>query len=457
MNPKWVQTLYPDPREPPHAGGIVFIASFTLLAPFDNEGMKIDMATGAKTSKAVNGNGSNDHAKRAIRVLLVEDSEPDAFLLIRALDKGGFKVTSQRVSSEDEMKGALQKHSWDVILADHSMPQFSAPDALQLVQENGLDIPFIIVSGHIEEDTAISAMRSGAHDYVMKGRLARLVPAVERELREAEMRAARRRTEQELLSAQEQLEMRVEERTADLRAAYEKLERVVEDRKRLEAEILEIAENERRRIGFDLHDDLGQKLAGVSLILKGTESKLRRQQNPCADDVAKVHELITEITEHTHNLARQFSSLNMQGADLPGVLKELAGNVKRMFDVSCTFSGRGTVPEIPQNTIAQIYKIVQEAVSNAIKHGKARHVSIGLVATPGNLVVTVKNDGLPFNPPGTNSKRMGLRIMDYRASTINATLDIKPAEKQGTLVTCAVGLSNGASKPKRREEAPLPI
>lgn len=416
----------------------------------------MDMATGAKHSKAGNGNGSIDPARRAIRVLLVEDSEPDAFLLVRALDKGGFKVTSQRVASAEEMEAALRKQNWDVILADHSMPQFSAPDALRLMQEHGLDIPFIIVSGHIEEETAISAMRSGAHDYVMKGRLARLVPAVERELREAGMRAARRRTELELLRAQEQLEIRVEERTADLRAAYDKLERVIEERKRLEAEILEIAENERRRIGFDLHDDLGQKLAGVSLILKGTEAKLRHQQNPCADDVAKVHELITEITEHTHNLARQFSSLNMQGADLPSVLKELASNVRRMFDVSCTFSGRGTLPDVPQNTIAQIYKIVQEAVSNAIKHGKAQHVAIGLSVTPGNLLVSVKNDGLPFNPPASNSKRMGLRIMDYRASTINAKLDVRAADKEGTLVTCAVCLTNNSTS-KRVQEAALPI
>ncbi len=409
------------------------------------------MAGGVRTSKVGNQNSLDQSSERSLRVLLVEDSEPDAFLLVHALTNGGFKVVSQRVETAEELNRALQKQTWDVILADHSMPQFSAPDALQLVKEQGLDIPFIIVSGHIEEETAIAAMRAGAHDYVMKERLARLVPAVERELREAETREARRRTELELLRAQEQLEMRVEERTADLRTAYAKLEKVIIERKRLEAEILEIAENERRRIGFDLHDDLGQKLTGVSLILKGTETKLRHQQNPCADDVAKVYELIAEISEHTHNLARQFSSLNMQGADLPGVLKELAASVNRMFDVSCTFTARGALPNIPQSTTAQIYKIAQEAISNAIKHGKARRVSIGLAATSCQLIVTVKNDGLAFTPPSPNNKRMGLRIMDYRASTINATLEIKPAETRGTLVTCAVSLGNGpVQKPKAR-------
>lgn len=367
-------------------------------------------------------------------------------------------MARQRVETEGEMRAALEARPWDVILADHSMPKFSAPDALRLLQEQGLDVPFIIVSGHIEEDIAISAMRAGAHDYIMKNHLTRLVPAVERELREAETRAARRRTELELREAQEQLELRVEARTADLQTAYARLERVIEERKRLEAEILEIAEDERRRIGFDLHDDLGQKLTGVSLMLKGLEARLRRQQNPGADDLARIHTLITEITEHTHNLARQFSSLSMQGSDLSDVLKELATNVKRLFDVTCAFSAKGTLPPISQNVTAQIYKIVQEAVSNAIKHGKARHVSIDIHARPEQLVVTVKNDGLPFTPPPATSKRMGLKIMDYRANTINATLNIEPAEKGGTLVTCAVSVGNGSlPKTTRAHCAALPI
>jgi len=135
-----------------------------------------------------------DAAKRGprpLRVLLVEDSEPDAVLMLRALARGGFTPVCERVDTSEAMIQALESRPWDVILADHSMPNFSAPEALALIQRRGLDIPFIIVSGHIDEQTAVTAMRAGAHDYVMKDRLARLVPAVERELREAEVRRAR--------------------------------------------------------------------------------------------------------------------------------------------------------------------------------------------------------------------------------------------------------------------------
>src|SRR5690348_5714165 len=174
------------------------------------------------------------YASRLLRVLFVEDSLADAFLLERALTRGGFRVICDRVDTAGGMSRALEERQWDLVLCDHSMPQFNSPDALEILKQKKLDIPFIIVSGHIEEEMAISAMDSGAHDYIMKDRLARLVPAVERELREAEVRRARGKVEDALRKAHEELEVRVERRTADLKAANQKLRDVLEERKRLE-------------------------------------------------------------------------------------------------------------------------------------------------------------------------------------------------------------------------------
>src|SRR5258706_4508443 len=182
--------------------------------------------------------------RRSLRVLLVEDSETDAILLIHALERGNFEPAWERVDTREAMQSTLHKAVWELILADHSMPGFSSTEALDLVQKGNFDIPFIIVSGHIDEDVATAAMRAGAHDYIMKDRLARLIPAVERELREAEVRADLRRTHDEL-------ESRVEKRTADLKAANLKLERVLEERRRLDNELLEIAGTCRTRIRFE--------------------------------------------------------------------------------------------------------------------------------------------------------------------------------------------------------------
>jgi PAS domain S-box-containing protein len=133
-----------------------------------------------------------------IRVLIVEDSPDDATLLLLELERSGYDPTFARVDTAAAMQAALAEQPWDIIIADYSMPHFNALAALQLLQESGLDLPFIVVSGAIGEDTAVAAMKAGAHDYLMKHNLTRLIPAVERELREAEMRRQRKQAEKML-------------------------------------------------------------------------------------------------------------------------------------------------------------------------------------------------------------------------------------------------------------------
>jgi two-component system, NarL family, sensor histidine kinase UhpB len=135
---------------------------------------------------------------QALRLLLVEDSQDDADLLLLMLRRGGYEVTHTRVGEAAEMQAALDSGTWDLVIADYSLPQFSGIAALDLMKARGLDIPFIIVSGHIGEDDAVAAMRRGAHDYVMKHNLSRLLPAIDRELRDAASRDARRSVEQRL-------------------------------------------------------------------------------------------------------------------------------------------------------------------------------------------------------------------------------------------------------------------
>ena len=132
---------------------------------------------------------------QALRCLLVEDNEDDALLVLRELRSGGYDVMSQRVETAEAMHAALQRQGWDAIIADYRMPHFSGMAALELLRASGLDVPFIIVSGAIGEDVAVAALKAGAHDYLMKGRLARLVPALERELRDALERRERKQAE----------------------------------------------------------------------------------------------------------------------------------------------------------------------------------------------------------------------------------------------------------------------
>jgi two-component system, cell cycle sensor histidine kinase and response regulator CckA len=138
-----------------------------------------------------------------LRVLSVEDSERDAALLRRHLERAGYELTFARVETPAAMRAALETREWDIILADYTMPQFGALAALALLKETGLDIPFIVISGTVGEELAVEAMRVGANDYMMKDKLARLAPAVERELHEAENRRARRRAENALRESED--------------------------------------------------------------------------------------------------------------------------------------------------------------------------------------------------------------------------------------------------------------
>jgi len=139
---------------------------------------------------------------KTLRVLHVEDSEQDMALIARHLKRAGYELISERVETAETMKTMLGSREWDVVLCDYSMPKFSALEAIALVRERELDVPFIIISGTIGEEAAVEAMRAGAQDYLMKNALARLAPSIERELDEAQNRSARRAAEAALLTSE---------------------------------------------------------------------------------------------------------------------------------------------------------------------------------------------------------------------------------------------------------------
>jgi len=143
---------------------------------------------------------------KTLRVLIVEDSQDDALLMVRHLVRGGYEVIYDLVATRPEMEASLNKKQWDIVIADYSMPHFSGIKALELLKERQLDIPFIIVSGVIGEETAVEAMRAGAHDYLMKGNMTRLIPAIEREIRETQVRNDRRKAESDYQETQRILE-----------------------------------------------------------------------------------------------------------------------------------------------------------------------------------------------------------------------------------------------------------
>jgi signal transduction histidine kinase len=146
-------------------------------------------------------------APKQLRVLIVEDNADDAEFALREIRQGGYEPIWRRVLTEPELREALSTARWDVIISDHHLPEFSAPEAFAVVRDMNIDIPFIIVSGTVGEEIAVEAMRSGVHDFLLKGQLKRLVAAIEREIREASVRAERRKIQEQLLMSERMASM----------------------------------------------------------------------------------------------------------------------------------------------------------------------------------------------------------------------------------------------------------
>jgi phosphoserine phosphatase RsbU/P len=193
-----------------------------------------------------------------LNVLIVEDSEDDALLIVRELRRGGYEPAYQRVETAEAMKTALEKQSWDIVVSDYVMPGFNGLDALRILHETGTDMPFILVSGLIGEDKSVEVMKSGANDYIMKGNLSRLSPAVERELREAEIRSKRKQFEVSLKES-ENLYRAIFENTGTASIIFEEdmtISLANKECEKLSGYSKEEIEGKRRWTEFVLKDDL---------------------------------------------------------------------------------------------------------------------------------------------------------------------------------------------------------
>jgi len=256
----------------------------------------------------------------------------------------------------------------------------------------------------------------------------------------------RRNAETALREAHAELEIRVQQRTAELETSNANLQASIAERRRLEHELLEITENERRRIGLDLHDDLGQKLSGIALMTKGMELRLAKTNAAEAREAGKIRGLVQEVMNHASDLAHDLATLDFANNDLAGAGERLAARATELFGIPCRFKALGQLPPLEAASVSQVCKIAQEAITNAIKHGKAKRVEIRLATRRAGLVLTVKNNGAPFPDLQGSWTGMGLRIMNYRARLLGGTLEIKGLASKGTLLTCVIPLETNQAK-----------
>jgi signal transduction histidine kinase len=340
---------------------------------------------------------------RSLHLLLVDDSEADRKLIgamlrdVRSADE----VTA--VSSAAAARGVLLVHGGiDLVLLDLTLPDSQGIETVRQMIRVARDVPIIVLTATDDEEVGRACVAAGAQDYLPK----------------SELRG-------HLLS-----------RVIDYAVTRA---RDFAARRALEQEVLEISEHERQRIARDLHDDLGQQLAGIAIIARTLAAKVAARGLPEASDARELAGLVQGAIAQSIALARGLDPLTEFGAELPMALEALAHDGERRLQVRCAFGVLGDLPPVDANVAAQLFRIAQEAMTNAVKHGPAQLVQIDLRAAGGSLELTVTDDGAGEREPAQFRSGRGLRIMAYRARSIGASFAIeRNPHGPGTRVRCTL-------------------
>jgi signal transduction histidine kinase len=215
---------------------------------------------------------------------------------------------------------------------------------------------------------------------------------------------------------------------------------------RLERELLEVGERERRRIGSDLHDGLGQHLTGTSLAAQVLKRQLMKRGSPEVEQVTNVIALLEQSIAVSHKLAKGLQPVDLHAGGLMQALQEFAKTASELFKVSCTFKCDAPIPISDIAVAEQLYRIAQEATSNAVKHGRAANIVLCLEADDDGTILRISDDGIGFASPTSKGSGLGLRIMAERAKLIHARFNVNSRPGNGTVICCKLPQTSLASK-----------
>jgi PAS domain S-box-containing protein len=250
-----------------------------------------------------------------------------------------------------------------------------------------------------------------------------------------------KRAQEQLSEARGTLEDKVRQRTADLQAAIGALRAEIGERRRLESEVLRIAEWEQRRIGQDLHDDLCQQLAAIAYLCDSVQASITSRSAREANTIRRIRGLLQQALADARGLARGLSPLNLEARGLRAALKDLATATRASHGVRCRVTCPDALLRDHPTGAAHIYRIVQEAVNNAVRHGRARTIRIAVRTRQRMLRVTIEDDGRGLVPRRRGSNGIGLESMRYRAHALRGTFDVQRRASGGTVVICDAPLT----------------
>jgi signal transduction histidine kinase len=351
-------------------------------------------------------------ARRPLHALIVEDSTEDFDLIVAILSRAGWTVEARRVEDRAAMRLALASRRWDVMIADHSLPQFSGSEALELAKNSGAESPFILVSGLIGEDAAVAALHAGADDCINKASLSRIAHAVERSLAATEARRERRRAEDALRDSLEEL-------------------------RALSAHVDKMIEGERAGFARELHDQVGGTLTALRSELDGLRKRV--DADPALGKrVQSMDKLIATAMDATISMSRALRPNMLDDGVFPAIQWQ-AHEFEERTGVAChvACNDEEALLDIEQSTA--LYRVFQEALTNVAKHARASRVDAELFISASAVTLEVRDNGGGL-AEGALDKRasFGIRGMMERVRGLGGWLDVSGQPGEGATVMISI-------------------
>jgi len=346
---------------------------------------------------------------------MLEDNPVDAELAGHTLRRGGVRYTHIRVETEKDFIRELDENPPDLILSDYALPGFDGYAALEIAKLKAPNTPFIFVTGTMGEEVAIETLKNGATDYVLKHRLARLVPSVHRALRESQERADRRRAQEQLRESHEQL-------------------------RALSVYLQHVREEERTRIAREVHDELGQALTSCKLDLSLLANKLPKNLAPLKDKTKALSAHIDATIQTVRRIATELRPGILDHLGLIAALEWQANEFQIRTGIKCDVRSDLHEPALTADLATAFFRIFQETLTNVIRHAGATHVIVHLKEAAGRIILEVKDNGRGISPDEiTNPRSMGLLGMKERAALLGGSFKIGlTSGGKGTLVTVSI-------------------
>lgn len=354
---------------------------------------------------------------KLLSALIVEDCDDDFFFILHNLRRAGYAVNHARVQTASDLRAALAARTWDIVLADYQLPMFDGLQALAVVRQQDPDVPFILVSGKVSEDLAVEAMRAGAQDYLSKASLTRLAPAIDRELKEASVRRAQRRTDVEFAAAKQRLET-------------------------LPSYVIEIQETDRRRIVRALQNQVGEPLVSLRMELRTLLRDAGDQNVACT--LSAMDDALSLALNQLRDLALrlrppQLEELGLRAA-LHWLLEQASGGGPRI-----TLLAAPDLPRLPAMLETTCFRLTQEAIENALRHADASEIIVSLTHDPETIELSVRDDGVGFDLATVRRYAMrgdylGIQTMEQLTALAGGKLEIESRPAQGTTVSARFSL-----------------